>query len=119
VNGPCFDPVMPGDPAGMPGTSRCSLLPSLHEHYARFIATTKQSAPGRRIGTFGLAVGAACAFSLGIAGQVLTFRTKAWSSFAPPTRRMPLGQSQASPELETIRLGVMTNVLLVPKGLRC
>ena len=31
--------------------------------------------------------------------QVLTFRTKAWSSFAPPTCRMPLGQSQASPEL--------------------
>src|SRR6476660_5320490 len=43
---------------------------------------------------FGLAVGAACAFSLAIAGQVLTFHTKAWSSFAPPTRRMPLGQSQ-------------------------
>ena len=32
-------------------------------------------APLRRIGTFGLAVVAACAFSLGIAGQVLTFRT--------------------------------------------
>src|ERR1700719_4264602 len=31
--------------------------------------------------------------------QVLTFHTKAWSSFAPPTCRMPLGQSQASPEL--------------------
>src|SRR6266436_5602489 len=31
--------------------------------------------------------------------QVLTFRTKAWSSFAPPTCRMPLGPSQASPEL--------------------
>src|SRR6516165_5974059 len=26
--------------------------------------------------------------------QVLTFRTKAWSSFAPPICRMPLGQSQ-------------------------
>jgi len=35
-------------------------------------ANTKQSAPSRRIGTFGLAVGAACAFSLAIAGQVLT-----------------------------------------------
>jgi hypothetical protein len=35
-----------------------------------FITTTGQSAPLRRIGTFGLAVGAACAFSLGIAGQV-------------------------------------------------
>jgi hypothetical protein len=36
----------------------------------RFVATTRQSAPLRRIGTFGLAVGAACAFPLGIAGQV-------------------------------------------------
>ena len=33
----------------------------------RFDATTEQSAPRRRIGTFGLAVGAACAFSLSIA----------------------------------------------------
>jgi DNA-binding winged helix-turn-helix (wHTH) protein len=33
--------------------------------------------PARRIGTFGLAVGAACAFSLGIADQVLTFHTRA------------------------------------------
>ena len=33
--------------------------------------------PLRRIGTFGLAVGPACAFSLGIAGQVLTFHTGA------------------------------------------
>jgi hypothetical protein len=75
-------------------------LPSLHEHYARFIATTKQSAPARRIGTFGLAVGAACAFSLGIAVQVLTFRTRAWSSFAPPTRRMSLGQYQDIPRAD-------------------
>jgi hypothetical protein len=29
----------------------------------------------------------------------LSSHTRAWSSFAPPTRRMPLGQSQASPEL--------------------
>jgi hypothetical protein len=55
--------------------------------------------PLRRIGTFGLAVGAACAFSLGIAGQVLTFHTGARSRFAPPTCRMPLGPSQASPKL--------------------
>jgi hypothetical protein len=75
------------------------LPPSLHGHYTRFLATTKQSAPSRRIGTFGLAVGAACAFSLGIADQVLTFRTRAWLSFAPPTCRMPLGRLQASPEL--------------------
>src|ERR1700745_1997829 len=37
----------------------------------RFPTTTEQSAPNRRIGTFGLAVGAACAFSLGIAVLVL------------------------------------------------
>src|SRR3990172_2275442 len=89
----------------MSGSSRCRLTrpnggdppPSLHEHYTRFIATTEQSAPLRRIGTFGLAVGAACAFSLAIAGQVLTFRTRAWLSFAPPTCRMPLGQYQGIP----------------------
>ena len=51
--------------------------PSLQPHYRAFIATTRQSAPLRRIGTFGLAVGAACAFSLGIAGKVLTFHTGA------------------------------------------
>ena len=39
-----------------------------------------------------------CAFSLGIAGQVLTFRTRARLSFAPPTCRMPLGQSQDIPQ---------------------
>src|SRR5262245_11013705 len=70
------------------------LPPSLHDHYSRFFTSTRQSAPLRRIGTFGLAVRAACAFSLGIAGQVLTFHTGAWSSFAPPTRRMPLGRYQ-------------------------
>ena len=42
-------------------------LPSLHGHYTRFVTTTKQSVPSRRVGTFSLAVGAACAFSLGIA----------------------------------------------------
>jgi hypothetical protein len=68
--------------------------PSLHDHYSRFFTSTRQSAPLRRIGTFGLAVRAACTFSLGIAGQVLTFHTGAWSSFAPPTRRMPLGWYQ-------------------------
>jgi hypothetical protein len=51
--------------------------PSLQPHYRTFVATTRQSAPLRRIGTFGLAVGAACAFSLGITGKVLTFRTRA------------------------------------------
>ena len=77
----------------MLGSSRCRLAqpnaddppPSLQPHYRAFITTTRQSAPLRRIGTFGLAVGAACAFSLGIADQVLTFHIRAWLSFAPPT----------------------------------
>src|ERR1700756_1608545 len=30
---------------------------------------------------------------LGIGAQVLTFRTRAWLSFAPPICRMPLGQA--------------------------
>jgi len=51
--------------------------PSLQSHYRTFVATTRQSAPLRRIGTFGLAVGAACTFSLGIVGKVFTFRTGA------------------------------------------
>ena len=63
--------------AGWPKVNGDDLPPSLHEHYTRFITITRQSAPLRRIGTFGLAVVAACAFSLGIAGQVLTFRTRA------------------------------------------
>ena len=37
-------------------------------------------------------------FPLGIAGQVLTFHTRARLSFAPPTCRMPLGQSQCIPQ---------------------
>src|SRR5260370_11494299 len=73
---------------------------SLHDALPIFVATTGQSAPLRRIGTFSLAVGAACAFSLAIAGQVLTFRTRARLSFAPPTCRMPLGQSQDIPQAD-------------------
>src|SRR5258708_33478135 len=56
--------------------------------------------PLRRTGTFGLGVGAACAFSLSIAGQVLTFRTRAWLSFAPSTCRMPLGPYQDIPRAD-------------------
>jgi hypothetical protein len=39
-------------------------------------------------------------FPLGIAGQVLTFRTRARLSFAPPPCRMPLGQSQDIPQAD-------------------
>ena len=63
----------PPSTASWPKLNDDDLPPSLHEHYTRFNATTRQSAPLRRIGTFGLAVGAACTFSLTIAGQVLTF----------------------------------------------
>src|SRR5262245_14528431 len=47
-------------------TTRAAMTrpPSLHSHYSRFLATTRQSAPLRRIGTFGLAVAATCAFPL-------------------------------------------------------
>ena len=68
-------------------------------YYRAFIPNKSCSVPVRRIGTLILAVLAACDFSLCIGAQVLTFRTKAWLSFAPPPCRMPLGPSQASPKL--------------------
>src|SRR6516164_593677 len=64
----------------------------------------RSSAPALRFGTLALAVGAACGLSLHVLGrdeaQVLTFHTKAWSSFAPPTCRMPLGQYQGIPRAD-------------------
>ncbi len=56
----------PGRPVG-PNQRRWP-APSLQPHYRTFVTTTRQSAPLRCIGTFGLAVVAACAFSLGITG---------------------------------------------------
>src|SRR6266704_4397315 len=55
----------PGEPVG-PNQRRwpTPFAPALLQ---AFVATTRQSAPLRRIGTFGLAVLAACTFSLGIA----------------------------------------------------
>ena len=73
--------------------------PSVLLHYRAFIPNTSHSVPVRHIGTLVLAVLAACDFSLCIGAQVLTFRTKAWLSFAPPPCRMPLGQSEASSKL--------------------
>src|SRR5262249_54299401 len=70
--------------------------------YRAFLATTGSPAPAPRFGTLALAVGAASGLSLHVVGrdeaQVLTFHTKAWSSFAPPTCRMPLGQYQGIPQ---------------------
>jgi hypothetical protein len=80
-------PPVAGWPAPM--TMACSLRSTGITPLLSYYEAVRPS-PAHRY--FGLAVGAACAFSLTIAGQVLTFHTKA--SFAPPTRRMPLGQSQ-------------------------
>ena len=44
-----------------------------------------------------LAVCAACDLSLRIGEQVLTFRIRAWLSFAPPTCGMPLGRASGFP----------------------
>jgi hypothetical protein len=74
--------------------------PSLQLHYRAFVTTTGCSVPALRFGTLALAVGAACGLSLAIGEQVLTFHTKAWSSFAPPPCRMPLGQSQDIPQAD-------------------
>jgi len=51
--------------------------PSLYDHYSLFVTAKRQSAPLRRLGTLAHAIGATCAFSLVIAGQVSTFRTGA------------------------------------------
>src|SRR5215472_11711234 len=55
--------------------------------------TTSCSAPVLRFGTLVLAVCAAGTSPLASERQVLTFRTRAWLSFAPPACRMPLGQA--------------------------
>ena len=76
----------------------CRLLTSLHGHYPA--SSLLQGSPPLS----GASVLSAsrlepsCAFSLSIAGQVLTFHTRARLSFAPPTCRMPLGPSQCIPQ---------------------
>jgi hypothetical protein len=75
----CRLPLSRRAPPGMAGWPKLNdddPPPSLQLHYRAFITTTRQSAPHRRISTFGLAVLSACAFSLSIVGKVLTFRTK-------------------------------------------
>src|SRR6266581_1261804 len=98
--------------ASSTGSSRCQMAsvgpwprlnnaaPSVQPHYRAFVPTTSCSVPVLRIGTLILAVGAACDLSLCIGGQVLTFRTRAWLSFAPPTCRMPLGQASGFPQAD-------------------
>src|SRR5262249_9646055 len=53
-----------------------------------------------RFGTLDLAVGAAWSSPLASERQVLTFRTRAWLSFAPPTCRMPLGRAPGIPRAD-------------------
>ena len=76
-------------------SNRNDLPPSLHGHYPA--SSLLHPSPAHRY--FRPRGTSACIFSLTIAGQVLTFHTKAWSSFAPPVCRMPFGPSQAPPEL--------------------
>src|SRR5580704_17547460 len=74
--------------------------PSLQPHYRAFDATTDCSAPAPLFGTLALAVGAACGLSLhagGVTKHRFSRSIRAWSSFAPPTCRMPLGPYQGIP----------------------
>jgi hypothetical protein len=84
------------------GPGRTTQPLSLQPHYRAF-ADYRLLRPCTRFSTLALAVGAACGFSLHVIGrdeaQVLTFHTKAWSSFAPPAR-MPLGQYQGIPRAD-------------------
>ena len=77
---------------GWPKSSDDDPPPSLQPHYRAFITTTRRSAPRRRVGTFSLAVVTACAFSLGIAGKVPKFHTRAQMRVTPPAHRTPRGQ---------------------------
>src|SRR6202008_1206407 len=74
--------------------------PSVQLHYRAFIPTTSCSAPVLRFGTLVLAVCAAWTSPLASERQVLTFHTRAWLSFAPPTCRMPLGQASGFPRAD-------------------
>src|ERR1700723_4722503 len=67
-------------------------VPSVQSHYRTFNPTTDDSAPVPRIGTLVRAVFAAWTSPLASERQVLTFHTRAWYGFAPPTCRMPLGR---------------------------
>ena len=74
--------------------------PSLQPHYRAFIATTRQSAPLRRIGTFGLAIFRRLRLFPWHRRQGSHVPYRAWLGFAPPTRRMPFGQYQDIPQTD-------------------
>src|SRR6267143_1177740 len=67
------------------------LPPSLHGHYpASSLLRSSPPYPPHRY--FRPRSVAACTFSLGIAGQVLKFRTRARTRVMPPIHRAPRGQ---------------------------
>src|SRR5271157_356019 len=66
-------------------------LPSLRGHYPTS-ALLRRSPPLPGPSVFRPHGLAACAFSLGIARQVLKFRARAWIRFTPSIHRTPLGQ---------------------------
>src|SRR5215467_7946730 len=88
----CLDHGLLPSPVG-PWPRLNNAAPSVQLHYRAFIPTASCSAPVLRFGTLVLAVCAAWTSPLASERQVLTFRTRAWLSFAPPTCRMPLGQA--------------------------
>ena len=72
---------------------RRSPAPFAPRELPRFPATTEQSAPDLRIGTFGLAVLPLVPFPLvSLASQVLKFPTKARTGVTPPVHRTSPGQ---------------------------
>jgi len=90
--------LLPLPVGSKPGLNNAA--PSVQPHYRAFIPTTSRSAPVLRIGTLILADSAAWIPSLASERQVLTFHTRAWSSFAPPACRMPLGQPSGNPRTD-------------------
>src|SRR6516165_8159849 len=78
----CLLPGLLPSPVG-PRPRLNNAAPSVRPHYRAFIPITRCSAPVLRFGTLDL-VGAAWSSPLASERQVLTFRTRAWLSFAPP-----------------------------------
>ena len=85
-----FDPVGPCSTAMTCPLCSTGITP-LHHYYGAV-----RPSPARRY--FRPHGWSRLCLSLSIAGQVLTFHTRARLSLAPPTCRMPLGQSQCIPQ---------------------
>ena len=92
----CLIPKLLPSPVGL-GHRLSNAAPSVQSHYRTFNPTTSHSAPVPRIGTLVLSVFADWTSPFASGRQVLTFRTRAWSGFAPPICRMPLGQASGPP----------------------